>query len=215
MKHRPRLTYANVMVTLLAFVVLGGGGAYAAQQLAKNSVGPRQLKKNSVTGAKVKDGSLRAKDLAPGSLPTQGAPGPAGPAGPSGTSRVYQASGSVNYDKFSSSPFGSQVVTLTLPPGNYFAIATVSVQTVNPTASTVTCRLINGNGGSNSTAVSRNQIARSDMESDNMSLAGGFSVSGGQTLNLQCSKLVPASGARITDANVVAVTVTDVSGQPG
>src|SRR3954452_13135621 len=34
---RSHLTYANVMVTLLAFVILGGG-AYAAFQLPKNSV---------------------------------------------------------------------------------------------------------------------------------------------------------------------------------
>jgi hypothetical protein len=208
----PRLTYANVMVTLLAFVVLCGGAAYAAEQLAKNSVGSKQLKKNSVTGAKVKDGSLRGKDFAPGALPTQGAPGPAGA---SGTSHVYQDSGDVNYDKFSSSLFGSQVVALTLPPGKYFALSTVSVQSVNATPSSVTCRLINGNGGAGSSAVTRTQVARGDTEVDNMSLAGGFSVSSGQTLNLQCSKSVPASGARITDANVVAIAVTDVSGFPG
>lgn len=55
------------MVTLLAFIVLRSGGAYAASQLGKNSVGTKQLKKNSVTtarirkqaitGAKVKDGT--------------------------------------------------------------------------------------------------------------------------------------------------------------
>lgn len=202
------------MVTLLAFVVLGGGAAYAGQQLAKNSVGSRQLKKNSVTGAKVKNGSLRSGDFATGQLP-RGAQGPAGPPGPSGTSHVYQASGDVNYDKISSSLFGSQVVALTLPPGNYFAVSTVSVQSVNSTASPVTCRLINGSGGSGSTAVTREQVARGDGEVDNMSLAGGFSVSSGQTLNLQCSKSVPASGARITDANIVAVGVTDVAGFPG
>ena len=70
---RPKLTYANVMVTILAFIVLGASGAYAASQLGKNSVGPKQLKKNSVTtakikknavtGAKVKDQSLTGKDI--------------------------------------------------------------------------------------------------------------------------------------------------------
>ena len=56
---RPRLTYANVMVTVLAFVVLGGG-AYAATQLPKNSVGTKQLKNNAVKGPKVADDSLTA-----------------------------------------------------------------------------------------------------------------------------------------------------------
>jgi hypothetical protein len=60
---RGKLTYANVMVTILAFVVLGGGGAYAASTLGKNSVGTRQLKAGAVTGAKVKDNSLTGADI--------------------------------------------------------------------------------------------------------------------------------------------------------
>jgi hypothetical protein len=60
---RFKLSYANVMVTILAFIVLAGGTAYAANQLAKNSVGTKQLKKNAVNGAKVKDHSLTGKDI--------------------------------------------------------------------------------------------------------------------------------------------------------
>jgi hypothetical protein len=60
---RGKLTYANVMVTILAFVILGGGGAYAASKLAKNSVGTKQLKTGAVTGAKVKDSSLTGADI--------------------------------------------------------------------------------------------------------------------------------------------------------
>jgi hypothetical protein len=66
------LTFANVMVVLLTFIVLGGG-AYAASKLPNNSVGAKQLKKNAVTaakikagavsGAKVKDSSLTAADI--------------------------------------------------------------------------------------------------------------------------------------------------------
>jgi hypothetical protein len=70
---RPRLTYANVMVTLLAFVVLGGS-AYAATQLPKNSVGAKQLKKNAVTPSKL---SAAAKTTLTGH-------GPQGPAGAPG-----------------------------------------------------------------------------------------------------------------------------------
>jgi hypothetical protein len=57
-----RLTYANVMATVAVFIALGGG-AYAATQVKKNSVGTKQLKNNAVTGAKVKDGSLSAIDI--------------------------------------------------------------------------------------------------------------------------------------------------------
>jgi hypothetical protein len=210
-KLRPKLSYANVMVTLLAFVVLSGGAAYAATQLGKNSVGSKQLKRNAVTSAKVKDGTLRGKDFAAGQLLV----GPRGPQGASGTSHVYQADGSVNYDKFSSSLFGSEVVSLTLPPGSYFAVSTVSVQTVNAVASSVTCRLINGHGGAGSDATTRDQVARADGEVDNMTLAGGFNVTSGQTLNLECSKAVPGASARITEANIVAVSAGDITGFPG
>lgn len=211
MKLRPKFSYANVMVTLLAFVVLGGGAAYAATQLAKNSVGTKQLRKNAVTSAKVKDGTLRGKDFANGQLLV----GPRGPQGAPGTSHVYQAHGSVNYDKFSSSLFGSEVVALSLPPGSYFAVSTVTVQTVNLVASTVTCRLINGHGGPGSEATARTQIARADTEPDNMTLAGGFDVTSGQTLNLECSKSVAGASARITEANIVAVSAGDVHGFAG
>jgi hypothetical protein len=76
-KLRAKLTYANVIATLALFLALGGGAAYAASSLEKNSVGTKQLKRNAVTAAKVKDGSLLAGDFKAGQLP-------AGPRGPEG-----------------------------------------------------------------------------------------------------------------------------------
>jgi hypothetical protein len=64
-----KLTYANVMATIAVFIALGGG-AYAATQLKKNTVGAKQLKKNAVTGVKVKDQSLTGKDIKLSSLGT-------------------------------------------------------------------------------------------------------------------------------------------------
>jgi hypothetical protein len=87
-KWRPRLTYANVIATLALFLALGGG-AYAATQLPKNSVGSKQLKKDAVTSAKVKDGSLQASDLQAGVIPTATAvPAPVSTAGLSTKSEV-------------------------------------------------------------------------------------------------------------------------------
>jgi hypothetical protein len=67
-----RLSYANVISTLCLVLVLGGGSAYAATQLAKNSVGTGQLKNAAVTPAKL---SAAAKKTMTG---------PAGPAGAKG-----------------------------------------------------------------------------------------------------------------------------------
>jgi hypothetical protein len=65
---RTRLTYANVMSTLAVFLVLGGGAAFAATQLGKNTVGTKQLKKNAVTAAKIKNGAINSAKVTDGSL---------------------------------------------------------------------------------------------------------------------------------------------------
>ena len=93
----PKLTYANVMVTLLAFLMLGGGAAYAATQLAENSVDTRQLRKDAVTAGKLAPQSVGNEALtkairtkldstgspgAPGQTGLPGAPGTPGTAGP-------------------------------------------------------------------------------------------------------------------------------------
>lgn len=84
---RSRLTYANVISTLCLFIVLGGG-AYAATQLPKNSVGTKQLKSNAVTGQKIKKATIDASKLTPAAMASltsvPGAPGAAGPQGSQG-----------------------------------------------------------------------------------------------------------------------------------
>jgi hypothetical protein len=55
---RPKITYANLISTLCLFLIVGGGTAFAASQLGKNSVGTKQLKNNSVTAAKIKNGAV-------------------------------------------------------------------------------------------------------------------------------------------------------------
>jgi hypothetical protein len=56
---RRRLTYSNVMVTILAFIVLGGG-AYAAFHLPRNSVRSKHIKNGQVKLADTND-ALRLK----------------------------------------------------------------------------------------------------------------------------------------------------------
>lgn len=74
-----RLTYANVMASLALFIALGGG-AYAATQLPRNSVGHAQIKDDAVDGSKVEDRSLSLKDFKKNSV-HNGARGPEGPQG--------------------------------------------------------------------------------------------------------------------------------------
>lgn len=69
---RRNLTYANVMATL-AFFLAVGGGAYAINKAAKNSVVTKSIKNGAVTTSKIRqsavddskvlDGSLLAADI--------------------------------------------------------------------------------------------------------------------------------------------------------
>jgi hypothetical protein len=76
---RSQLTYANVMATIAAFMVLTGIG-FAVAALPKRSVGPKQLKngavrskkihKNAVNASKIKDGAVGRSELANGAVGT-------------------------------------------------------------------------------------------------------------------------------------------------
>jgi hypothetical protein len=73
---------AMIVACTALFLVLGGG-AYAATQLPKNSVGAAQLKRGAVTPEKL-SGSTRTALSTPGPAGPAGATGPAGDRGPDG-----------------------------------------------------------------------------------------------------------------------------------
>ena len=100
---RSRLTYANIMSSFAAFLALGGGAAWAANEFTG-----RNIKDETLTGADVKgtgtvngtlttgdvkNGSLLKGDFKAGQLPAgpqgaKGAAGPQGNPGPAGTARL-------------------------------------------------------------------------------------------------------------------------------
>jgi hypothetical protein len=60
---RSKLTYSNVISTVCLFLLVGGGTAFAANHLGKNSVGSKQLKKNSVTASKIANGAVAGSKI--------------------------------------------------------------------------------------------------------------------------------------------------------
>jgi hypothetical protein len=62
---KPRLTYANVMATIAVFGVLGGGGAYAA-----NEWNGSNIQDGTLTGADIQDLSLGLPDYGANSIST-------------------------------------------------------------------------------------------------------------------------------------------------
>lgn len=59
-----RLTYANVTATIALFMALGGATAIAANQLPRNSVGPRQLQPNAVRTGFLDKNAVRTGKIA-------------------------------------------------------------------------------------------------------------------------------------------------------
>lgn len=60
---RSQLTYANTVATLALLVAMSTGGAYAASQLSKNSVGAQQIRTGAVGSRALKNHSIAVKDL--------------------------------------------------------------------------------------------------------------------------------------------------------
>lgn len=214
--HRIRgsLTYSNVMVTVLALLVLGGGTAYAASHLAKESVGARQLKKGAVTPAKL---SKAATASLVGPKGTTGATGPQGPkgdngaAGPSGIVRAFRKSNEIRpAATLRTSLFGTEVLSLAVPAGRYFVTADLGLRALN-VADNASCRLINGHGGPESEGPDVEQ-ALPVGSFENISMADLFVVRPGQEMNVECSRGQAGSTVQVTDINIVAVEVQQTFG---
>jgi hypothetical protein len=88
---RTKLSYSNVISTLCLFLLIGGGTAFAASQLEKESVGTNQLKKGAVTPVKL---SKAAKSTLAGPAGPKGATGATGATGPQGLKGDTGAAGS-------------------------------------------------------------------------------------------------------------------------
>jgi Collagen triple helix repeat (20 copies) len=91
-RFRFRPTYSNVVATLALFFALAGG-AWAATQLPKESVGSTQLAKGAVTPAKLSAQAKKGFTGAPGEAGPQGALGPRGNDGQRGENGAAGATG--------------------------------------------------------------------------------------------------------------------------
>jgi hypothetical protein len=210
---RGSLTYSNVMVTVLALLVLGGGTAYAAAHLGKESVGSRQLKKGAVTPAKLSKASLSTLTGPKGSIgPSgpQGQKGDTGSQGPSGIVRAFRASNPISpAAKLTTSLFSTEVLSLAVPAGRYFVTANLELRA--SAADFADCRLINGHGGPESEGPQLTQ-SLSENAFENVTMSDLFLVRPGQELNVECSKSNAASITSVNNVNIVAVQVQETVG---
>ena len=131
---RGKLTYANVISTMCLFMLLGGG-AYAATQLPKNSVGPKQIKDGAITGKEIKKGSIDTSKLTAATVAgLKGAKGDSGAVGPQG---AQGAQGTTNSGAYATVEAGSEPDFVGAHPG-FAAVekAQEGVACLTPTAGT-------------------------------------------------------------------------------
>jgi hypothetical protein len=91
-RPRFRLSYSNVVATMALFFALAGG-AWAATQLPKESVGSTQLKNEAVTPGKLSAAAKKGFTGAAGQAGPQGALGPRGNEGQRGENGAVGATG--------------------------------------------------------------------------------------------------------------------------
>jgi hypothetical protein len=182
-----RLTYANVVSTLCLFLVLGGGAAFAASELAKNSVGTEQIRRGAVTPAKL---SAAAKRVAGYGHDEYGRVGPVGPQGKQGPVGPPGKEGPIGT--------GPQAITFEAPVTTSFTVlktfSGVEVQALCQPSSSVALRLEVVGGSTNTLDVfgtSNNYEVGEDVIPIDTRNASGMQVNG-------------ASGPHEVDLDVIA-----------
>lgn len=131
MQHvRKRLTYANVVASLALFLALAGGSAFAASQLAKNSVGSKQLKANAVTAGKIKKNAVTTAKIKNGAI--------------TGTKINLTTLGTVPSAQNAVSANSAQSVAGRIPISVFTPAGKVTLASVGPFTITAECRINNG-----------------------------------------------------------------------
>jgi hypothetical protein len=211
---RRHLTYANVAASLALFLALGGA-AYAATQLPKNSVGTNQIRKEAVTAAKIAKKTRQqlqgqrgpagqqgpqgktGKTGAKGATGARGAQGNTGVPGADGTGPAFEATAKPAIPTAIGT--GTQVVGLSLAPGQYATSANVVVQ--GSAGATVTCTLLNG-GEASATIPTAAGL-------ETLSMSGVRGLAGAGTATVLCT--ATGGTAELVSANVTAIQVKSQS----
>jgi hypothetical protein len=105
-----KLTYSNVISTICLVLLVGGGTAYAAGGLGKESVGTRQLKKEAVTPLKLSTASKAALTGPKGATGATGPQGAQGNPGANGATKVQVVVGAQGEGSFAHCPAGTVAV---------------------------------------------------------------------------------------------------------
>jgi hypothetical protein len=216
-RFRARLTYSNVVSTLCLILLVGGGTAYAATQLPKNSVGSAQLKKGAVTPTKLSDRARAALTAPQGNEGPQGAtgqPGPKGDAGDRGEKGDQGPRGPSNAITKANPGFVpwsttyTTIESVTLDAGSWVVTATGLANNDEGSAEAAECRLLVG--GTIVAATGEIFLAPFHQAGAHVpfSLNGAAAVSAGGAAELRCES--SGAGGNVVGPSITAIQVAEL-----
>lgn len=218
MRHlRGKLTYSNVISTLCLLLLLGGGTAYAATHLPKNSVGARQLKKGAVTPAKLNTRAKAALAGPQGQVGPQGSVGPQGPKGDRGDRGEKGDQGargpSNAVTKFAPvavawSTTPTTIESVDLDGGSWLVSATGQAVNHESAADGAECRLMVGGAPVDASGELFLAAFPQPGAKQAISLNGGATVAAGSTAELQCEATF--ANGQIVDPAITAIQVGEL-----
>jgi hypothetical protein len=214
---RGRLTYSNVTSTLCLILLIGGGTAYAATRLPRNSVGSAQLKKGAVTPTKLSGGAKAALTASQGNEGPRGPIGPQGPKGDAGargekgdqgargpsTAITTAISGFVPW-----TTTYSTIESVSLDAGSWVVTATGLANNDEAGPEAAECRLLVGGtivGGTGEIFLAPFHQAGAHVP---FSMTGGITVAAGGNAELQCES--SAAGGNVVGPSITAIQVGEL-----
>jgi Collagen triple helix repeat (20 copies) len=216
-RFRDRLTYSNVVSTLCLILLIGGGTAYAATQLPRNSVGSAQLKKGAVTPAKLSGGAKAALTAPQGNEGPRGATGPPGPKGDAGDRGEKGDQGprgpSDAITKANSGfvPWSTTYTTIesvSLDAGSWVVTATGLANNDEPGAEAAECRLLVGGtivAGTGEIFLAPFHQAGAHVP---FSMTGGITVGSAGNAELRCES--SGAGGNVVGPSITAIQVAEL-----
>jgi hypothetical protein len=216
-RFRARLTYSNVVSTLCLFLLVGGGTAYAATQLPRNSVGSAQLRKGAVTPTKLSGGTRAALTAPQGNEGPRGATGPPGPKGDAGDRGEKGDQGprgpsnAITKANPGFVPWSTTYTTIesvTLDAGSWVVTATGLANNDEGSAEAAECRLLVG--GTIVAATGEIFLAPFHQAGAHVpfSLNGGAAVSAGGEAELRCES--SGAGGNVVGPSITAIQVAEL-----
>jgi len=208
---RGKLTYSNVISTLCLLLLLGGGTAYAATHLPKNSVGARQIRKGAITPAKLSRGATAALTGPQGPLGPQGPKGEKGDRGEKGDQGARGPSNAIT--KFTPGSVAwsttyTTVESVDLGAGSWVVTATGLFDNLESSGVGAECRLLVGGANVDESGEFLLAPFAQPGAHQAFSVTGGATVAAGAEAELQCQ--AAATGGFTLKRGITAIQVSEL-----